>query len=119
MNAPPLLYKSQSLEDTFLTLTPPKTPEIDSKPIHSWPEPETVPEELLQQYLSGFETGETRPLTIDNTFNIKLQDVLLLHGAKQRYMHTREQPVPNLENDREMLVAVHAIGLNPIDWKAP
>lgn len=119
MNAPPQLYKSQSLEDAFLTLTPPKTPETDCKPIHSWPEPETVPEEILRQHLSHFETGEIQPHTAEDTFNVTLQNVLLLHGAKQRYMHTGEQRVPGLENDREMLVAVNAIGLNPIDWKAP
>ncbi len=45
--------------------------------------------------------------------------MLLLHGPKQRYTHTKNHPVPSLKNDREMLVEVEVVGLNPIDWKAP
>jgi hypothetical protein len=52
-------------------------------------------------------------------FDREHQDVLLLHGAKQRYAHTPKQSIPRPKNDREMLVQVKVIGLNPIDWKAP
>lgn len=47
------------------------------------------------------------------------QKVLLLHGAKERYVLTESHDVPVPKTDREMLVKVQAIGLNPIDWKAP
>ncbi|KAK3997821.1 chaperonin 10-like protein [Cladorrhinum sp. PSN332] len=47
------------------------------------------------------------------------QNVLLLHAARQPYEFTENYPVPKLENDHEVLVRAQAIGLNPIDWKAP
>jgi hypothetical protein len=108
MAAPSQLYISQSLE----LLTPPKTPPEDHV-IHSWPEPETEREEI------DFEIPwNVRPEYADG-FNVPHQEVLLLHGPKQKYAHTREQPIPSLKNDREMLVEVEVVGLNPIDWKAP
>ena len=47
------------------------------------------------------------------------QDVLLLHGPGKRYSLERAQQIPTLRHDREILVQVLAIGLNPIDWKGP
>ncbi|KAK1775436.1 chaperonin 10-like protein [Copromyces sp. CBS 386.78] len=47
------------------------------------------------------------------------QTVLLLHAAKQPYQLTDNYPVPQLEGEHDMLVRTQAIGLNPIDWKAP
>lgn len=47
------------------------------------------------------------------------QDVLLLHGPRKRYSLERAQDVPELKHDREILVQVLAIGLNPVDWKGP
>lgn len=118
MNALCQIYKSQSIEES---LTPPKTPptlDLDSKPVHPWPEPETAPEGIFRENQSEYAFEETQD-SADNDFNITHQEILLLHGPKQRYVHTREQPIPRLEDDREMLVAVQAVGLNPIDWKAP
>ena len=86
----------------------------------TWPEPETFPEE---EYLDisvdfsqalNFPIKEIEEAEPDETG----QDVLILHAVKQRYVHTRI-PMPQLEDEREMLVEVQAIGLNPIDWKAP
>jgi len=108
MAAPTQLYISQSLE----LLTPPKTPP-EQHVVHSWPEPETEREEI------DFEIPwNVRPQYADG-FNVPHQEVLLLHGPKQKYAHTREQPIPSLKDDREMLVQVEVVGLNPIDWKAP
>jgi hypothetical protein len=118
MNAPDVIYKSQSIEES---LTPPKTPPtsyLGSKFVHSWPAPETVSEVIPPKNQSK-NTFEEIQLPAGDDFNIPHQDVLLLHGPKQKYAHTKEQPVPKQENDMEMLVAVHAVGLNPIDWKAP
>lgn len=45
------------------------------------------------------------------------QDVLLLHGPRQRYSLEKAQDIPELRTDREILIQVLAIGLNPVDWK--
>ncbi|KAH6637130.1 hypothetical protein F5144DRAFT_531274 [Chaetomium tenue] len=47
------------------------------------------------------------------------QTVLLLHGARQPYQLTENHPIPSFKDDREILVRTQAIGLNPMDWKAP
>lgn len=47
------------------------------------------------------------------------QDVLLLHGPRQRYTLEKTHAIPELHSDREILVQVVAIGLNPVDWKGP
>jgi hypothetical protein len=109
-------YISQSLDQS---LTPPKTPPPDCEVIfHNWPEPETSPEDPLY-FEAPWEYDANQILQDDKGFTVRHQEVLLLHGVKQRYAHTKEQPIPRLENDSEMLVAVEVVGLNPIDWKAP
>lgn len=55
--------------------------------------------------------------TVDS-FQVTHQEVLLLHGVKQPYIHTPKYEIPQIKNDSEMLVKVTVIGLNPIDWKA-
>jgi NADPH:quinone reductase-like Zn-dependent oxidoreductase len=45
------------------------------------------------------------------------QDILLLHGPRQKYSLERARDIPELRGDREILVQVLAIGLNPVDWK--
>ncbi|CAK7265226.1 hypothetical protein SEPCBS57363_001473 [Sporothrix epigloea] len=47
------------------------------------------------------------------------QQVLLLHAPKEPYHLTKDYSVPAIVHGRELLVRTHAIGLNPIDWKAP
>ncbi|KAL2157297.1 hypothetical protein VTH06DRAFT_6235 [Thermothelomyces fergusii] len=47
------------------------------------------------------------------------QTVLLLHAARKPYELTESYPVPDLRDDHEVLVQTRAIGLNPVDWKAP
>jgi hypothetical protein len=47
------------------------------------------------------------------------QSVLLLHAIRQPYNVTKDYTVPALQHDTELLVKVGAVGLNPIDWKAP
>lgn len=49
----------------------------------------------------------------------KVQSALLLHAIRQPYEPANDHPVPAARHDSEMLVKVEAIGLNPIDWKAP
>lgn len=46
------------------------------------------------------------------------QTILLLHGKGQSYSLTHDYSVPVPKED-EILIRVDAIGLNPIDWKAP
>ena len=64
------------------------------------------------------------------------QDVLLLHGPRQKYALEKNSQIPELRSDREILIQVReglpqpihpltkspqvlAIGLNPVDWKGP
>ncbi|CAK7562983.1 MAG: hypothetical protein SEPTF4163_000839 [Sporothrix epigloea] len=47
------------------------------------------------------------------------QQVLLLHAPKEPYRLTKNYSIPAIVRDRELLVRTRAIGLNPIDWKAP
>lgn len=54
------------------------------------------------------------PITVPET-----QSVLLLYGPRQPYKLVDSHPVPQLKNEDEILVKTCAIGLNPIDWKAP
>ena len=45
------------------------------------------------------------------------QDLLLLHGPRQKYVLEKARDIPELTRDDEILVQVLAIGLNPVDWK--
>jgi hypothetical protein len=47
------------------------------------------------------------------------QAVLLLRGPRQSYELVEHYPTPELHAGSEVLVKTRAIGLNPIDWKAP
>lgn len=40
----------------------------------------------------------------------------ILHSKQGPYTHVPDHPIPELPADR-ILIRVHAIGLNPIDWK--
>lgn len=71
-----------------------------------------LPEEDI--VLNGASTTDMEPLPIPEK-----QTVLLLHAAKQPYTLTEDYPVPQLEEEHDVLVRTQAIGLNPIDWKAP
>ncbi|KAL2187841.1 GroES-like protein [Thermothelomyces heterothallicus CBS 203.75] len=57
--------------------------------------------------------SKTAPITPET------QTVLLLHAARQPYELTENYPVSDLRDDHEVLVQTRAIGLNPVDWKAP
>ena len=47
------------------------------------------------------------------------QEQLLLHGPKQEFTLVKDGSIPQLQNEREMLIKVTVLGLNPIDWKGP
>ena len=85
--------------------------------MHNWPEPETIPEDQIPA--KRRKTVTRAHEDSEPEFSVPHQAVLLLHAPKQKYAHTKEQPIPRLESDREMLVEVEVVGLNPIDWKAP
>ncbi|CAG8955117.1 hypothetical protein HYFRA_00007132 [Hymenoscyphus fraxineus] len=119
MSTIPKNYISQPVNQSF---TPPKTPPPEcAQPIfHSWPEPETEPEQSPTIYQEPSREFIVNHITVeDDSFKLQNQEVLLLHRPKQRYEHTSDQPIPELQSESDMLVAVEAIGLNPIDWKAP
>jgi len=118
------IYRSQSLGPPLDQIfTPPKTPpptaDLKVKIIHPWPEPETEAEESSCSKRRKIDKILDTIKAEVEEFNVPHQEILLLHAPKQKYAHTKEQPIHILKNDREMLVAVHAVGLNPIDWKAP
>ncbi|KAK5110651.1 hypothetical protein LTR62_005691 [Meristemomyces frigidus] len=45
------------------------------------------------------------------------QDILMLHGPRQKYSLEQFAEIPELRDDDEILVQVLCIGLNPVDWK--
>ncbi|TKA58755.1 hypothetical protein B0A55_12635 [Friedmanniomyces simplex] len=45
------------------------------------------------------------------------QDMLLLHGPRQKYSLEQAKDIPELRGEHEILVQVLVIGLNPVDWK--
>ena len=73
------------------------------------------PEAQQHQQHEVQEVREELPLPVAP----ETQTVLLLHAAKQPYQLTENYPVPQLEGEHDVLVRTQAIGLNPIDWKAP
>lgn len=115
-------YTPQCIDQAFYSPMPMTSPWFSGRLgiFSTWPEPETVPEQEYLDIPADFWDAVTPSSeTIkDPEPNYVDQDVLLLHGAKQRYTLSR-CPIPELENEREMLVEVQVIGLNPIDWKAP
>lgn len=74
-----------------------------------------LPEE--NDVVIGTSTTAMEPLPLPTV--PEKQTVLLLHAAKQPYQLTEDYPVPQLEEEHDVLVRTQAIGLNPIDWKAP
>lgn len=56
---------------------------------------------------------ETAPMTVPGH-----QNVLLLFGPRQPYTLTNEWPIPTAQSSDELVVQIHAIGLNPFDWKS-
>lgn len=60
-----------------------------------------------------------RPTMTSSIIVPETQSILLLYGPKQPYRVVENYPVPKLKNEDEVLVKTCAIGLNPIDWKAP
>lgn len=48
----------------------------------------------------------------------KHQKALVLHGLRQPFSLSEEYKVPERKSSDELVVRVHAIGLNPIDWKS-
>ncbi|KAH8691377.1 putative oxidoreductase [Talaromyces proteolyticus] len=48
-----------------------------------------------------------------------IQNALVLHAVKEKYTLVSDHAVPSILHQDEILVKITAIGLNPIDWKAP
>lgn len=58
------------------------------------------------------------PISVENQL-ATTQNALLLHAIKEKYTLVTDHAVPSLIHQDEILIEVSAIGLNPIDWKAP
>lgn len=69
------------------------------------------------------ETVGSALYTADDDNALKLgaphQDVLLLHGPRQKYALEKSKEIPSLKGDDELLIQVLAVGLNPADWNGP
>jgi len=94
------LHKSRKAHSSTVTPSVTGSSPLQQTQTHTQPQEEPEP--------------EPEPLPTPET-----QTVLLLHAAKQPYELTDNYAVPQLEGDHEVLVRTQAIGLNPIDWKAP
>ncbi|OKL63620.1 hypothetical protein UA08_01012 [Talaromyces atroroseus] len=65
------------------------------------------------------QVDQTSPrVSVANKF-ATTQNALLLHAIKEKYTLVTDHAVPSILHDDEVLIEVSAIGLNPIDWKAP
>lgn len=82
----------------------------------------TLPTHVANHANHANGTNGTQQYTVDDDF-LKLgapqQDVLLLHGPRQKYSLEKAKEIPSLKSDDEILIQVLAIGLNPVDWKGP
>ncbi|KAF7191151.1 FMNH(2)-dependent dimethylsulfone monooxygenase [Pseudocercospora fuligena] len=70
-------------------------------------------------YTNGHANGHQSPAPNDEFLRLDApqQDLLLLHGPRQKYKLEKSKEIPDLKGDREILIQVLAIGLNPVDWK--
>jgi hypothetical protein len=70
--------------------------------------------EEVQRRQGDFQHSDETTTEIPDT-----QSALLLHAIRQPYELKEGYPTPKVLRDDELLVKVTAVGLNPIDWKAP
>ena len=57
---------------------------------------------------------------VDSTYFIPdSQNQLLLHGIREAYRVESSRQIPGIKDVDEVLIKIHAISLNPIDWKVP
>lgn len=70
-------------------------------------------------HTNGHSNGHANPNGNDEFLKLDKpqQDLLLLHGPRQKYSLEKSKDIPALEGEREILIQVLAIGLNPVDWK--
>lgn len=90
----------------------PSSPTTNEKPAIA----DQVVDHHQQQQAQPQALTDEEPLPLSTP---KTQRALLLHAARQPYQLTEEYAVPELQGEHEVLVKTQAIGLNPIDWKAP
>jgi NADPH:quinone reductase-like Zn-dependent oxidoreductase len=70
-------------------------------------------------HTNGYTSGSRTPRVKDEFLRLDdpQQDLLLLHGPRQKYKLEKSSTIPQLQGEREILIQVLAIGLNPVDWK--
>jgi hypothetical protein len=71
--------------------------------------------------LTGVSEPEQDLHRADSPLEIELpahQTVQLLHAPRQPFTLTHDYPVPVPKTSDEIVVDIHAIGLNPVDWKS-
>ncbi|KAL4968009.1 zinc-binding alcohol dehydrogenase family protein [Aspergillus stella-maris] len=71
----------------------------------------------LSTKLCGYQSeGEHEHEQLHSIFS---QQALLLKAVKEEYTLIKDHAVPKLLHPDEILIRVAAVGLNPVDWKAP
>lgn len=113
------LRKNSSSSPTTSSQQQPQAPhvELDQQEQEQLPLPLPSPEEDIVMNDASTTTTDMKP-SLPPTLPEK-QTVLLLHAPRTPYQLTEDYPVPQLEGEHDVLVRTQAIGLNPIDWKAP
>lgn len=67
--------------------------------------------------VGGFSNVASTPDAVTEHDIPKTQNLLLLHGKGEQYKVHEDGELPELAFG-DLLVEIHAIGLNPIDWKS-
>jgi hypothetical protein len=76
------------------------------------------PESLPKKARSESPDFRREPKTLSSSAIPAQQKVLLLLEKGQRYELEENYAVPEIKDDRELLLRIQYIGLNPIDWKS-
>ena len=68
-----------------------------------------------QDHLQSHENTQESPIFTPDSKH----EQLLLYEPKQEFTLVKDGSIPQLQDEREMLIKVTVLGLNPIDWKGP
>jgi hypothetical protein len=76
--------------------------------------PEPRPRKIRSERLDFQREGRT----LSSSVLPAHQNVLLLNGKGHKYKIQEGYRIPAIRDDRELLIKIQYIGLNPIDWKS-
>ena len=85
-------------------------------------EPKVIPNQTHEQaQKTSASSGPfaRKPLASHQQLIPSAQHQLLLSAPKEAYTLVEDASTPSPSNDREVVIQIQTIGLNPIDWKGP